>query len=417
MQTPELTQMQIALAPQSAASVRAWTTGQILQATVVRQSLDGTLTLRVGQAEVQAKTGLTLAADQPLTLQVQQAGQKVVLRILNASNADATTPQPMLSPRAESAPPEQAVLTQAWRQVLPRTGDLRPLLQQINQHVQPQPNVNTNAGASTGATSATPAQAPALASTPLPPQVLSALRQLLAQFPTPANLGTASGLRRAIADSGLFLENHLAQAAQQGTPPPVQHDLKATLTQLVATLRAHQPPAPPAGNAPATSAPATPTTSTPLGALLQQADAALARIEQHQLVALSQTSTSQPPPLIVEVPVRAEPQPEVMKFIIEEEPGTAQGSTAKQWNVWLRFDFEALGHVEARVALMGESVSVSLWAEQPATTTLFNDHLAELDQTLQQAGLAPTLLPCQSGRPKKPGTDEPAPQRLLDERA
>lgn len=409
MQTPELTHMQIALAPQSVASVRAWTTGQILQATVVRQSLDGTLTLRVGQAEVQARTGLALAVDQPLTLQVQQAGTKVVLRILNASSSEATTPQPAQPPRADAAPPEQAVVAQAWRQILPRAGDLRPLLDQLLQHTAAQPNANT--GTSTGV--ATPAAASAPPA--LPPAVVSVLRQLLAQFPTPASLGTASGLRQAITDSGLFLENHLAQAAQQGATPAVQNDLKATLTQLVATLRAFQPPAAPATSA--EPAPATPATASPLGILLQQADAALARIEQHQLVALSQSSTGQPAPLIVEVPVRTEPQPQPLQLTIEEETNGNAADAPRRWNVWLRFDFEALGHVEARVSLAGESVTVSLWAEQPAATTLFNAHLAELDQILKQAGLAPTVLPCQPGRPNKSGTGDIAPQRLLDERA
>jgi hypothetical protein len=418
MQTPELTHMQIALAPQAAGAVRAWTTGQILQATVVRTGLDGTLTLRVGQTEVQAKTGLNLAADQPLTLQVAQAGTKVVLRVLNASNTDATAPQQPVPQRTGGAPTEQLALAQAWRQVLPRTGDMRPLLQNINQQLNPQPATQNNAGApsTNAAHAATPNATPASATTPLPPQVISALRQLLTLFPTPEKLGTASGLKRAIADSGLFLEHHLAQAAQQGTPPPVQNDLKAALTQLVANLRA-QLPAATTQNTPSASTPAAPASSSPLGALLQQADAALARIEQHQLVAVSQTSTGQPPPLIVEVPVRAEPQPEVMKFVIEEEESVTEASAAKNWNVWLRFDFEALGHVEARVSLMGESVAVSLWADESATTSLFNAHISELDQTLQQAGLAPSVLPCQNGRPRSAGTNDPAPQRILDERA
>ena len=91
MLIPELYSSGLAVQPQTAGSaLRAWTTGQVLEATVVRQALDGTVTLRVGSQEVQARTGLSLAADQPLTLQVAQSGTQTVLRVLHASNAGPT---------------------------------------------------------------------------------------------------------------------------------------------------------------------------------------------------------------------------------------------------------------------------------------------------------------------------------------
>jgi len=56
MLIPELYSSSLAVQPQTAGSaLRAWTTGQVLAATVVRQALDGTVTLRSGSQEVQAR--------------------------------------------------------------------------------------------------------------------------------------------------------------------------------------------------------------------------------------------------------------------------------------------------------------------------------------------------------------------------
>lgn len=55
MLIPELYSSSLARQPQTAGSaLRTWTRGQVLEATVVRQALDGTVTLRVGSQEVQA---------------------------------------------------------------------------------------------------------------------------------------------------------------------------------------------------------------------------------------------------------------------------------------------------------------------------------------------------------------------------
>jgi hypothetical protein len=215
MLIPELYSSNLALQPQTAGSaMRAWTTGQILQATVVRQALDGTVTLRVGSQEVQARTGLNLAADQALTLQVAQSGIQTVLRVLHVSD---TTPAPHPTTLTQTAAPTpEATLTQAWRQVLPREGDLRPLLAQL-----------------TSMAAATQPEA-------LPESVVSALKQFASRLPLLETLATPAGLKRAVDDSGLFLEARLAQALTDNSAPALQNDLKANLLQLVVQLRANR---------------------------------------------------------------------------------------------------------------------------------------------------------------------------------
>jgi hypothetical protein len=391
MLIPELYSSNLALQPQTAGSaLRAWTTGQILQATVVRQALDGTVTLRVGNQEVQARTGLNLAADQALTLQVAQSGTQTVLRILHVSDT-APAPHPTTLTQT-AAPTPEATLTQAWRQVLPREGDLRPLLAQL---------ASMAAGTQPEA---------------LPGSVVAALKQFASRLPLLETLATPTGLKRAVNDSGLFLEARLAQALTDNTPPALQNDLKANLLQLVIQLRALVTPPPSTSGAAVTTATTGQSTDPALPALLQQADAALARIEQNQLATLS-GSPHATTLLAVDLPMRDSQHVGVLELSIEEQATGATGrETVMPWSVWLHFDFEQLGKVHARITLRGEEVSAALWAERETTTALFQQHLAMLEGALRHAGLVPAAVHCQTGTP--PRAEEAAPpSSLLDERA
>jgi hypothetical protein len=391
MLIPELYSSNLALQPQTAGSaLRAWTTGQILQATVVRQALDGTVTLRVGNQEVQARTGLNLAADQALTLQVAQSGTQTVLRILHVSDT-APAPHPTTLTQT-AAPTPEATLTQAWRQVLPREGDLRPLLAQL---------ASMAAGTQPEA---------------LPGSVVAALKQFASRLPLLETLATPTGLKRAVNDSGLFLEARLAQALTDNTPPALQNDLKANLLQLVIQLRALVTPPPSTSGAAVTTATTGQSTDPALPALLQQADAALARIEQNQLATLS-GSPHATTLLAVDLPMRDSQHVGVLELSIEEQATGATGrETVMPWSVWLHFDFEQLGKVHARITLRGEEVSAALWAERETTTALFQQHLATLEGALRHAGLVPAAVHCQTGTP--PRAEEAAPpSSLLDERA
>lgn len=395
MLIPELYTSQLSVQSHTGPSgVRAWTVGQILEATVVRQALDGTVTLRIGNQEMQARTGLALASDQPLTLQVAQSGTQVVLRILHASN---TTALPQPAQTRTAATPEQATLTQAWRQVLPRAGDLQPLLTETARLVQPP------------ATGAPP---------PLPPALMQMLVRLQSSLPRPESLGTPDGLKQALTDSGIFLEPKLAQALLTHAPPAVATDLKANLLQLVAQLRTQAGLAADGANRPVMP-PSPPGIETPaVLPLLRHAEAALARIEHHQLALVNSGENTGPTALIADLPVREQNWQGVLQLRIEDDrAGSGETDTARRaWSVWLRFDFEALGAVQARVALTGDAVSVGLWAERPATAALFNDRLAELGGALRHAGLVAGELHCETGLPVV-ATTSPAPDRLLDERA
>ncbi len=371
---------------------RAWTTGQILDATVVRQALDGTVTLRIGSHNIQAQTGLKLAADQSVTLQVAQAGAQVVLRVLNTGNATHLA-QPATPP---GLPTTEATLAQAWRQVLPREGSLQPLLGQLN-----------NANPAPGATST------------LPAAVATALRQLTARLPAFENLLSAGGLRQSIRNSGLFLEGNLAQTAQHGTPIAPAGDFKAGLLTLLAQLRAQPSATPGSTSAPAPAAlPGTGASLEPaVSALLRQTDAALARVEHNQLTALSGRADGSVP-LIIELPVRDGGDLRMLRLQIEpDDSGRAATGQATPWSVALDMDLGPLGSLHIQITLHGESVAAAFWTPQPDTAGLIQEHLNELSQSLQHAGLTPAALTCQAGA-APPMTAQPTPTTtVLDERA
>jgi Flagellar hook-length control protein FliK len=408
MLLPELYSSHLALQPQvGGASVRAWTTGQILQATVVRQALDGSVTLRIGSQEIQARTGMSLAADQPLTLQVAQSGTQTVLRVLHVSDAQAS-PNPTTQQVGSNTPDN--TLAQAWRQVLPREGDLQPLLAQL---------AGNHVGEDTAAAAKSATARTAGAENSLPAPIAAALRQFAAKLPRLESLFTTAGLKQAIRDSGIFLETRLAQSAQQREPALLGNDLKAGLLVLVSQLRA-QDAAPPATtppeNATRSTVPTTLTADSSLATVARQADAALARIEHNQLASLT-PAAERNPALIMELPVRHEAQHACLQLRVEQDQTRCTTANAiLPWTVWLKFDLPQLGPVQARVTLSGDQVGTAIWAERETTAELFQQHLANLEAALRHAGLTPASLTSQTGAPPSPATFAPT-TSLLDERA
>ena len=194
-----------------------WQPGQLLQATVVESTLDKVL-LAIGNRQVSSETSLLLDKGQQLTLQVRSLGDLPVLRIVSGL----------------STPP----LAQAVRALLPQQDAMTPLLASLASLAKmPYPSV--------------------------PPLIRELTRAMVNNLPATTALTRPENLRKAIQQSGLFLERRLLQqlnpsAKPASSPAPVsaiQQDFKANLLQLIQRLR-NWP-----GSAP-TPAPATATKST-----------------------------------------------------------------------------------------------------------------------------------------------------------
>ena len=63
------------------------------------------------------------------------------------------------------------------------------------------------------------------------------------------------------------------------------------------------------------------------------------------------------------------------------------------------FELDDLGPVYARITLLGEQVSVTLWAEENTTAILANHNIEQLQDGLTQAGFHAGALHCQQGKP------------------
>ncbi|GMQ84343.1 MAG: flagellar hook-length control protein FliK [Gammaproteobacteria bacterium] len=174
------------------AATQQWQTGQLLQATVSGNSI-GKVLLAIGNRQVSAQTSLPLEKGQQLTLQVRSLGEQPVLKIISALR--------------------ESPLAGMVRLLLPRQGPSTPLLANLSQ----------------------------LARLPNPPTPLllnELVRSTLRQMPDIQAVSTSQGLKKAIGDSGIFLESRLLKSAgTTASPPVIQSDFKANLLRLIQLVR------------------------------------------------------------------------------------------------------------------------------------------------------------------------------------
>lgn len=205
------------------ATASGWQVGQVLRAVTVASTPGGQTTLQIGNQLVQGQSPIPLQNGQPLSLQVESLTPQPLLRILATTSAD---------------PVGNAIRTE-----LPKQGSLAPLLSNL-------------------------AQLSAARQQPLPPLLQELSRTLLRQLPEPKAVSTPEGLRRAVEQSGLFLESKLLSAGQGSTRLDIGSDFKTNLLRLVQLVRnwpglpdakssTVRPTAPPVGSPPGSPTPGT----------------------------------------------------------------------------------------------------------------------------------------------------------------
>ncbi|WP_284177945.1 flagellar hook-length control protein FliK [Rhabdaerophilum sp. SD176] len=302
-------------------------------------------------------TGLALPAAEALPLAGQAAPNHAALR-------------PVMLPQGLPAPLAEAVLQSAARQ-LPLAPVLTALLGKA-------------------------------AEPGLPPALQGLLQSLQGLRASPASLATPEGLQSALARSGLFLETNLARTLPGQTPPA---DLKS---QLAAVRRAAEQIR-------------QVTAGTDPGDLARLAEGGTERIKLMQLASLPAhpeivrtDESGQGFRLTVSVPLAPQgpdrPQTAMMGLMIEHQPDHApapedalrQESAGEgqpfPWKVRIALDLEETGPVEAEIGLRGQSVSVQVWAEQPAMARLARQKIGDLHSALSGAAFEITRLDVHDGR-------------------
>jgi hypothetical protein len=347
--------------------------GQVLQAMVLSSATAGTALLRVGALELIARTELALTRDQSLLLEVVKGGDQPELRVLRPVG-------------------EEELVARALRTSLPRQAPLADQLWRIVDAARQLLGEKVTA--------------------PLGREIAAAL------LGRPVATGTEpAALRQALAQSGLLFEAHLAQGQFDAA------DLKATLLRVLARLQgqAHSHSAgadPVPGPARGNGGQVTPEPGAGLVDTLRHlVEDALAGVRWQQISSLPDDG-GRGFLWHVGLPLRAPDDGPTTLWLRAERDADGREGEGRRWTVDLSLSIAPLGPVHARLSLLDERVSATIWAESPETAGLIASHLDLLGAGLERAGIPVAHLAARPGRPPT-AADQPAPPQhgLLDERA
>lgn len=328
------------------------------------------------------------------------------------ANAARTGAPPAATPSAATTP--KAALNQAVREALATQSGMAPLF--------------ANLAALSGS--------PLAAS--MPNAVLQVAAQLMGLRLSADGSVSGESVKKAIAQSGLFLEKSLANAgagAQQPSSPG--GDMKASLLMLRSLLQSWlgadgdeaalqalaanaglaRPAAPKRGALPEGQRPASSTLDTSGGAdkaqaagrhLLDQTEAALSRLRLSQFASRSDGSDASVhrasagnPQITLDIPIALGKETAVAQFTVERDGKESgrDGEISATWRVRFAVDMEPLGPVRALIAMRGEAVDVTLWAERPETAALFTSNAGDLRDGLARADFSIDDVRCWAGKP------------------
>jgi hypothetical protein len=255
----------------------------------------------------------------------------------------------------------------------------------------------------------------------LDPKLADALRNLRLDGlfrPDPAQIATS------IKNSGIFLEAKLANL-QPGAAPPTG-DLKALLNGAKANL-------------PDLSARAgeRASTASPPAELARMVEGAVERIKLQQLASLPDhpglnitDDRSQPMRLALQIPLaihgQERPETAMVGLMIEHQPQSERPADVSvdedgdnktegfPWKVRIAVDLEETGPVQAEIALRGQHIAVTLWAERKSMAEDARAAIGALHQALTGAAFEVSNLEVKDGRPTGPS---PRYQPSLDRRS
>ena len=314
-----------------------WQPGQALQACVLNVETPQQATLDIGGRVVRAQIDLPLKPGQVLDLVVVHGGPKPQLQI-----ADHTQ--------------DGGALERALRLFMPRQQMLGDVVRSFFQLV------GTGSG-----------------QRPLPSAV-DVLVQAILTLPDLSSLTTATAVKQAIQQSGLFFEALAAQNLLHGENHSVlPDDLKHRLLRLSAQLNlAIEQGA---------------SDREQLDALLTRTEAALARLHTLQINHMMQQNNDASV-WMIELPVSEGDHHGQLQFRIRRQVGREQDI----WQVRISLDIESLGPLEAVVSVHSNTVNIYFTAEQQATVTRFEQDLELLRNDLQSHGLDTGQLKARQGK-------------------
>ncbi|MEW8627401.1 MAG: flagellar hook-length control protein FliK [Candidatus Thiodiazotropha sp.] len=347
--------------------------GQLLKGTALSENLNGAMRLQIGVTQLTAQTTLSVTPGQSLLLQVEKAGKLPELRVL-------------------TQPTQKELTAWALKSNLPRQQPLPQLFRALTQLVSdPQAK-------------------------PLPEPVRQAVTQVLTGALSIDKPAFKTELNKALQLSGTQTESLLIRQM------PTNQDLKLNLLRLIGVIKpylaqsyeaagiklpltgtpgaATANPSSPATTVtipnqillassqtalPAQSMEANPTLKLLLD-LFKHIDGAIARIQTNQLSSLPPTDESARQIWQFELPIRHENGFDLFHVKIARD-GKHGAAAQSGWQLTLHMNLQPLGPMRIRLHLVGESLSTTIWSENPDTSKLVSSQLDRLRIGFETAGL------------------------------
>jgi hypothetical protein len=389
-----------------------WLPGQILNARVVSQQLPGTVVLEINNQQIEAKTSSDKPLDigSQLKLVVEKQGNPVVLRVV----------------QHESAVSTQEARQQLLRHAIPRQAGMEKMSTLLNQ-------ISNNIRSTV---------------TILPAPIEQQIKKLIENFPIKESIKNPSTLKTVIKNAGIFLEakllteitNKQATSPQSRAPasPPnesLTKDLKTNLLQvsdvilkykqahqkteaaitkqiqpLTLTMKESTPAAKPhVDNTPRL---AELTSSANIDTISKHIESSIARIEVNQSKAMV-TNDNQFATWSIETPVKDKNDVDLLKLDVHADKQAKSDNKKDQlWTVHIKIDFQDSGSISAKLSMLDNEVSATLWSEDVTLHKLINENLRLLDRQIERCGLTIGKIVCLDGCPV--GPECPTPDKLIN---
>lgn len=238
---------------------------------------------------------------------------------------------------------------------------------------------------------------------------------LVQALPQTAELSTATGLKRAIENSGIFLEAKLLALAGH-TDPSLNTDLKTKLLNLLdrmQSLETHKKNATAAKNPAKTES--APFSTPEQKALEAQTKGALSKIVLDQLTSLPEEIPAKQS-WNLEIPFIEDQQAALIKLKIDREQSPNNDSEVQQWTVFIDLNPPKLGRIQAKITLTEHGVNAYFRAAHENTDRIIQNNLAVLREQFRSMGLNPGELGSRQGQFD---VESPSarPTGILDEKA
>lgn len=117
----------------------------------------------------------------------------------------------------------------------------------------------------------------------------------------------------------------------------------------------------------------------------------------------------------VEMPIATRDGTAVVQMTVERDGGRDRTARAgdRGWRVRFSMDVEPLGPIHAQIGLVGEKLSIGLWAERPDAASRLGDDVGRLQGALEAAAIPVESIHLATGRPAS-GGPAPTAGRFVD---